>query len=329
MGCGQCIACPMKKTQFLALCASVPLASADGVPEWIHLLPAGEIRTRDGRGPYRVASMSTLATLKDGQKLAIDECHAIDKGQALGAPGRAVGWIVELQSRDDGLWGRVEWNRSGTALMEDQAYSGVSPVIRHTKDGQIVAIARASLTNTPNLEGLTALHMEEVAMDWRSMLIELLGLDSEVDDAAIDAALRSKMGTHQAEFSQLLASPEVVALQSQLTDVTNQLNALQQDRSREAAAAFVDGAIAEGRVGVKPLRDTYIALHMENADRAKEMIGAMPVIGGQTRSGDLPPVQTATGELDADDRHVMALMGVSEEDYKARQKAMGLTQEAI
>lgn len=319
----------MKKAQLLALCASVPLVPADGVPEWIHLLPAGEIRTRDGRGPYRVASMSTLATLKDGEKLAIDECHAIDKGQALGAPGRAVGWIVELQSREDGLWGRVEWNRAGTALMADCAYSGVSPVIRHTKDGQIVGIARASLTNTPNLEGLTALHSEEVAMDWRSKLLELLGLDSEADDAAIETALQSKMGTRQAECSQVLEAPEFVALQSELAGVSTELKALREERSRDAAVAFVDGAIAEGRVGVKPLRETYIALHMENADRAKEMIGAMPVIGGQTRTGDLPPVQAASGELDADDRHVMALMGVSEEDYKARQKAMGLTQEAI
>ena len=319
----------IKPQSLLALCAAVPLAQeGDGAPEWIHLLPAGEIRTRDGRGPYRVASMSALAALKDGQKLAIDECHAIDKGQALGAPGRAIGWIVELQAREDGLWGRVEWNQSGQALMEDKAYSGVSPVILHTAKGEIVGIARASLTNTPNLLGLTALHSEEVPMDWKAKLIELLGLDGEADDAAIETALQAKMTNKAACSAETLESPAVIALQSQLTDVTTELNALRQDRAREAAEGFVDAAITEGRVGVKALRDEYIAMHMEDAGRAKKMIAALPSIAGRTHADGVPPAQDDAG-LDAADRQVMALMGVSEEDYKARQKAMGLIKEAL
>jgi hypothetical protein len=50
--------------------------------------------------------------------------------------------------------------------------------------------------------------------------------------------------------------------------------------ARKDAEAFVDGAIAEGRVGVKPMRDEYIAMHMEDPERVKKLIGAMPSIKG-------------------------------------------------
>ena len=37
----------------------------EGAPDWVHLLPAGEIRTCDGRGPYRVPDAArTFAGMK-------------------------------------------------------------------------------------------------------------------------------------------------------------------------------------------------------------------------------------------------------------------------
>ncbi|MGY6517055.1 phage protease, partial [Vibrio parahaemolyticus] len=75
----------------------------------------------------------------------------------LSAPAR--GWIVALQARRDGIWGKVEWTPEGRKLVP--GYRGISPVIRHDKQsGRIDAILRASLTNTPNLSGLVTLHSE-------------------------------------------------------------------------------------------------------------------------------------------------------------------------
>jgi len=37
-----------------ALCSAVAMPQGDGVSEWVHLLPAGSVRTMDGRGPYTV-----------------------------------------------------------------------------------------------------------------------------------------------------------------------------------------------------------------------------------------------------------------------------------
>lgn len=320
-----------RKTSTIALCSALQFADYQEVPEWIHLLPAGEIRTVDGRGPYKVASLQSIAatSLKAGDKLPLDENHATDKGAVLGLAAPARGWIVELQARDDGLWGRVEWTGEGQRLMADKAYRGISPAILLSQDNTVLGVLRASLTNTPNLQGLVSLHSEETGMDWKAKLIELLGLDSGADDAAISAALTAKMGAATELCSQdLLAHPTVIALQSQLTELTGQLNTINEQRSRDAAVAFVDGAIAEGRVGVKPARDQYISLHMQDAERAAALISALPVLKAGSVNID-PAPQVEPGELDAGDRQVIALMGISEDDYRARLKATGTRKETI
>lgn len=41
--------------------ASTALQAAEGgAPDWIHLLPAGVIRTQDGRGPYRAEDLAAI-----------------------------------------------------------------------------------------------------------------------------------------------------------------------------------------------------------------------------------------------------------------------------
>ncbi len=316
----------MSRTSLIALCSAQPVPDSDGVPEWVHLLPAGEIRTNDGRGPYKVASMSAIADrLKDGVKLPIDECHSTDRAAPLGQPAPARGWIVALQARDDGLWGQVEWTGRGRELMEDRAYAGISPVIQHLKDGTVIGVLRASLINTPNIVGLASLHSEENGMDFKAKLIELLGLDSDADDAAVLAALSAKTETsqHSAQNGEV-----IVALQSELADITGKYNELADTVGRDKATAFVDTAIAEGRVGVKPLRDKYITMHMADPAGTAELVGALPKLTGATITGDVAP-ETDDKGLDAGDRAVMSLMGVSEEDYTAAQARQGIKKEAL
>lgn len=319
----------------LVLCACMPLAAGD-VPEWVHLLPAGTVRTVDGRGPYSVVSMQALAaaSLQGGAKLPLDENHATDKGAPIGLPSRACGWIVALEARADGLWGRVDWTGEGRRLVEDRAYAGISPVILHDAKGRVLRILRASLTNTPNLQGLVALHSEENAMDWKARLIELLGLDSGADDAAIEAALTARMeamqtGEGKATMAQaLLGHPKVIALQAELGAATAQIKTLMDEQARIAAAAFVDAAIREGAIGLKPLREDYIALHMQDAARAEKLIAGMPKIGPGTGTDKIFAEQ-GSGGLVAEDRQIMALFGVSEEEYLAGLKKAGQLQEAL
>jgi len=316
----------------LALCAALPVEAGEDAPEWVHLLPAGKLTTIDGRGPYLApaASLAAIAeaSLKPGQKLVLDECHSSDLGYKFSGSAPARGWIVALEARDDGLWGKVEWTATGRQLMAEKAYAGISPVIHHDKQKRVQRLLRASLTNTPNLEGLTALHSEDNTMDWKAMLIELLGLDSAADDAAIEGALKNKMAQPQPAMQSVLEHPSFVALQSEVAELTTKLNAAHEGQARKDAEAFVDAAIAEGRAGVKPMRDEYIALHMSDADRAKKLIEAMPKLSGTVLDGGDPPA-AKDGELTAEDRQVMALFNISEEDYRASLSGAGQKKEAL
>lgn len=356
-----------RRSPHIALCAALELSGGDAAPEWLHLLPAGGARTHDGRGPYRIIDPVQLmaSSLKDGEKLVLDENHATDLAAPKGEPAPARGWIVELQHRADGIWGRVEWTGEGRRLADDKAYRGVSPVISHRADGVITRILRASLTNKPNLVGLTSLHQEDNDMNLREKLIEALGLDSDADDDAIIAALRAKLETGgkpapeavtaalqsalspiaqaaglaaNADVAAVLAGVQqlandqggnkVMALQSQLANVTQQLNDLRDDGKRERAEAFVDAAIGAKRVGVKVLRDDYIAMHMEDPEKARRHIEALPVLSA-SRTGNLPPKGRDNGDLTDEQRSVVALMGLDPEEYKKTLAAEASQEEAL
>jgi len=338
----------------IALCSATTIPfDGDAVPEWIHLIPAGEVRTMDGRGPYRVADAPALmaASLPAGQKLVLDENHATDLAAPRGESAPARGWIVELQNRDNGIWGRVEWTGEGRRLMEDKAYRGISPAISHRKDGVITHVLRASLINAPNLIGLASLHQEgHDVMDWKVKLCELLGLASDASDEDIAAALKSKLeGGSETALQSALApiakavglaetsnaaavlagvqaiaggdsNATIVALQGEVASLATQLNQLTEDGTKRAAIAFVDGAIKAGRVGVKPQRDRYISLHMADAAATEAQIRALPILHGTRLSTEVSG-NADPEALDDTDNTVIALMGLDPEAYKKNRDA--------
>ena len=305
-----------KPLSHIALCSAITLAASDEAPEWLHLLPAGEILTQDGRGPYRAPDLTALmaASLVPGNKLVLDENHATDLAAPRGEEAPARAWIVELQQREDGIWGKPEWTPAAVARRIWKEYRGISPVIGHRRDGTVTQILRASLVNAPNFQGLKALHQQEgdKHMDFRAKLIEALGLDSAADDDAIMAAFKAKLEAKPeaeavalqsamgsiatsiglaatADTAAIIAGvaqlksgegndARIVALQSEVGTLTTQLNTLRDDGAKKTATAFVDAAIAAGRVGVKPARDEYIAMHQENPERAERLINGMPVL---------------------------------------------------
>lgn len=326
----------------LALCSAIDMAG-DGAPEWVHLLPAGEIRTGDGRGPYRVGSMAELiaTSLPAGARLVLDENHATDLAAPKGLPAPAAGWIVALEARADGLWGRVEWTEAGKALVAGRAYRGISPVIIHDRAGNVVALQRASLVNVPNLKGLVALHQEQSMNPLLAKLIAKLGLaDGTSEDAVLAAidtsrsvALQAQLGrvatavglgadaNEQAVLGAIQSRPSpdaVTALQAELATVTTELNTLKTAGAKARAETFVDGAIKAGRVGVKPLRDHYVSRHMADPASVEKEIGAMPVLNGQTI---VPQVERGARDaggnrvLTAEQERAIQLMGVNRDAF--------------
>jgi len=324
----------------LALCSAQLLTVSGDAPEWLHLVPAGgRIDTQDDRGPYRIHDYQALmaASLKAGDKLVLDENHSTDLAAPQGLPAPARGWITALQFRDNGIWGQVEWTDEGRRLVEEGAYRGISPVIAHRKDKTVMAIKRASLVNQPNFEGLTALHAEETGMDWKKKLVELLKLDEGAEDGAVVTALNAALdGGDEVETAlQAALAPIakaagleesaqadaivagigklkdgagtgetlITSLQSQLAETNGELKQMKDATAKKDATAFIDGAIADGRVGVtKTNRDQLISMHMEDAAKAEALVNGMPKLGSgrlldtarDDASDDLTPTQIAT-----------------------------------
>lgn len=181
------------------------LLDAGTVPEWVQVMPLGEFAGRDGRGPWRVSSedaqaivAATLARAA-GADLPIDYDHQTDLAAVAGVGGtaRASGWMKEFQVRDDGIWARVEWTQRGAQALEEREYRYISPVFHHTKDGKVIRILRAGLTNDPNLQ-LAALasatdNPEEPMDKVLEALLKALGLDDKADEATVMAALNAQV----------------------------------------------------------------------------------------------------------------------------------------
>jgi phage I-like protein len=328
----------------------VALNAEQGVPSEIMLLPAGgTITTVDGRGPYKVVDAARIAAESlqaAGGKILIDENHATDWAMPRGEPAPARGWIVALNARTDGLWGRVEWTEAGKQLVGDRAYRGISPALAVANDGTIQRVLRASLINVPNLRGMAALHAQLGADGMLKSILQALGLKEDADEKTALAAVQSLKSTTALQsalapiakaaglkdgadataictavtalqsslapiakaaglkddasateictaVTTLAAGAKdgktIVALQAELTDVTTKLNTLTKDRATDRATAFVDGEIVKGRVGVKPLRDHYIATHAADPARVEKEIGAMPILTGPSIAQIAPP----------------------------------------
>jgi phage I-like protein len=131
---------------------------AGDVPDWVELIPAGEFSGRDGRGPYVLdaAAVQSAFTIW-GMPLAIDYEHQAFNAAENGKEAPAAGWVNTLDVRDGALWGGVEWTERASAYISSREYRFLSPVFDYDKQGRVVRLLGAGLTNNPNLY-LTALN---------------------------------------------------------------------------------------------------------------------------------------------------------------------------
>lgn len=145
----------------------------------------------------------------------------------------AAGWIMELQLRDDGVWGRIEWSDKGEAAVVGKQYKFAS-VTHQLCDCEMIgnsvirplSISKAALTNEPRnrllkpydvallnratkkivLDNNTApgakaaaeqpaANKEITSMDYKAKLCEMLKIPATSTDAEIDAAIAARATT--------------------------------------------------------------------------------------------------------------------------------------
>lgn len=168
-------------------------------PEWVHLVPMGQITARDGRRFVNDAPQAVIEAFEaNGIDLPIDYEHANDNPRAkLAGPVPAAGWIKELAARSDGIWGRVEWTDRARTMISAREYRFLSPSLLIDKaTGQIARLKGAGLVHNPALH-ITALASEQEptmpSPDFMTRLAQLLKLEEGATEDDILAALAKRM----------------------------------------------------------------------------------------------------------------------------------------
>jgi hypothetical protein len=137
---------------------------------WYQLAPLGEfphaaagvIQVVDGEAcTAMVARFKADAAVPNFAGLLVDFDHfSLDDR----ARSEAAGWIVDLASRETGLWGNIRWSDVGEDAVKGGRYRFLSPVWARSDcvdlgNGRVrpVRLLNAAVTNDPNLKGLVPL----------------------------------------------------------------------------------------------------------------------------------------------------------------------------
>jgi phage I-like protein len=183
------------------------LDASRAVPEWIHLLPRGEVRVEGGKDlimddEAAVQVLDAFSALT--HDVVIDYEHqTMDGGQA-----PAAGWIMELDWREDGLWSRVSWTANAAGYIRAREYRYLSPVLTFDKGTRrITRLVNCALTNQPAMMDAPALvakiHLQggllmpgstpdktlDKARPASSAILKELGLEEAADEHAVLSAL--------------------------------------------------------------------------------------------------------------------------------------------
>lgn len=212
--------------------------------------------------------------------------------------------------------------RTLLGLADDADESAVIAKIKSLTSGDAVATA-AALAPIALAAGLkndaagsaivTAVGVLKTGAAALASIAKAAGLKDDADVASIERAVIT-LASNQGDA--------VKALQSELTTTTTKLNTLVESTAREKAETFIDAAIAEGRVGIKPLRDRYITRHMADPAGVAQEVAAMSVLKPGSHLPTTPPKELKSGEVDLDDPIALASAA---NKYRDEQAKAGIT----
>lgn len=147
--------------------------SPSAMPEGMNaqLFPDGPFAARDGRPSTQTGGKLTAWRMDEGiaaaliaqvqtreTPLMVDYEHQLLRAAQNGKPAPASGWIAAVSYVPGrGVYARVDWTSSASALIEADEYRYISPVFRFDPDtGAALEILSVALTNNPAVDGMDA-----------------------------------------------------------------------------------------------------------------------------------------------------------------------------
>jgi phage I-like protein len=262
--------------------------AAGTLPEWIRLLPLGEVKLSDDREPFTVdqASLSNIVQqfTARGIDLVIDYEH-----QSLGGErAPAAGWIKELQARLDGLWGRVNWTAQASEYLKNKEYRYFSPVLRmDPATRKPTSLMHVGLTNVPAINHLTPL----VAAKYGEASGNIIVFNSPAETPA----------PQQQEEATAMLKKLVLKLGLKPETTEDEVLNLVADQAQEAVALKLQTAV---------LPEIALAVGLEQTSTPAQIKGA--VLALKQGAGHLAAIQAEVEALKTESTRVKAASAVDE-----------------
>ena len=224
-------------------------------PEWVHVLPRGELVARDGRR-FHIDPEALVARFQaDGVDIAIDLDHALALRAPKGEAAPAQAWLKALDARPDGLWGQVDWLDGGKTVLAARTHRYLSPTFHHDDSGRATWLHSVALVAAPAMAGTPALASALTTQtETRPMkgIATALGLTEDASEQACLTAL----GTMKAGLVTKAVHEETLA---KLTAATGELAEMKR-KAREAEVGTVLEDALKARKILPAQREHYAAL---------------------------------------------------------------------
>lgn len=318
----------------LATALNFKLGEDGSLPEWVELVPANKAEGRDGRWWYNDNPQAIInATLAEGVDLPIDIEHATEKQAPRGKPAPAQGWIKaaseNFEVRDGRIFGKVDWNDSGIALIKGKQYRYYSPVfIFDRKSKRIIAITSLGLTNNPNLS-LTALNQkEDSTMELAQAIATALGLgkDATVDDA-VEAIKKLKSDKDKAEnqaqtppLADFVPRADYDKAVNRATTAETNLAEKETAEQNNAIDTAVNAALKAGKI-TPATKDYYRAMCQKDGglDEFNKFVDAAPVVVGKSDLDGKQP-ENSSKALNSAEQDAAKALGWSDAEFQEAKK---------
>lgn len=311
-------------------------------PEWVHLVPAGELDEKSGERIVRG---------RDGRRFALDTHETVLAGTELPmqfdwehdsmfGSTRAAGWIDRLvfvsEKETDGVcsqpgwWGHVQrWTPDGRRDVEEGYFRGLSPVVRYQYREPAVegdpapppllrGLVNVALTNRPNLR-MALLHSEQppaCAPKENHMLNEekdlrkRLGLPETATAAEVAHATLEQLGA-------LVPRADLEAAHARAARAEAELEAAARAQHADAVKTALERAATAGKIqpASLPIYERMCATPTGFAEFLELEKTLVPVVSSEPHRHAPAPPPPGAG-LTAQQKRIAAELGLTEDQFR-------------
>jgi len=272
------------------------LENQDG---WFQVAPFGEF-------PNQVAGRPIVQVMdKAGMEEQVRRLHAraAAEGERFGGllinmdhlcvgnlavPTVAMGWIMDLEVRDDGLWARAKWTDEGERLIGGGSYRFVSGEWRFEGDAvedlgdgrwRLLELVGCALTNQPALPGLQPLSCRSAGGAVEEPWITGQGTPAnDVKNNPPENPAPTERENTMRELALLLGLAEDATeeeIREAVRAMREQLDAMKRERAEIEAEEFL--AMNRAKIGDGDSAAVVKAAYLKDPEGTKTLLGAIRV----------------------------------------------------